>query len=284
MKNPPKKSIPNVSPESGMTEVVQNFTTDLKPLQALITAGWEDAEHLTEDMKQQILEALPPHERELRSKGIPMIGSGLVFPIAEDALTIEPFTIPEHFPRIAAIDFGYDHPTAVVWVAWDRDEDIVYVYDCYRMAKQTPDYHSSFINEREGSHFIPIAFPHDGYQHDKGSGTTLAEQYRACNVNMLPFHFENPPALGEKKGGNSVEAGIMDMLTRMEQGRFRVFNTLYDWFEEFRLYHRKDGKIVKIRDDLMSATRYAAMSLRHARIETSRWNQSGPLAPEVNIV
>ena len=101
---------------------------------------------------------------------------------------------------------------------------------------------------------------------------------------MLPFHFENPPALGEKKGGNSVEAGIMDMLTRMEQGRFRVFNTLYDWFEEFRLYHRKDGKIVKIRDDLMSATRYAAMSLRHARIETSRWNQSGPLAPEVNIV
>ena len=98
---------------------------------------------------------------------------------------------------------------------------------------------------------------------------------------MLPFHFENPPALGEKKGGNSVEAGIMDMLTRMEQGRFRVFNTLYDWFEEFRLYHRKDGKIVKIRDDLMSATRYATMSLRHARIETSRWNQSGPLAPEV---
>tara|TARA_R100001510_G_scaffold7696_1_gene5959 strand:+ start:2285 stop:3706 length:1422 start_codon:yes stop_codon:yes gene_type:complete len=272
------------TPESGMTEVVQNFTTDLKPLQALITAGWEDADHLTEDMKQQILEALPPHERELRSKGIPMIGSGLVFPIAEDSLTIEPFTIPEHFPRIAAIDFGYDHPTAVVWVAWDRDEDIVYVYDCYRMAKQTPDYHASHINERQGSHFIPIAFPHDGYQHDKGSGTTLAEQYRACNVNMLPFHFENPPALGEKKGGNSVEAGIMDMLTRMEQGRFRVFNTLYDWFEEFRLYHRKDGKIVKIRDDLMSATRYATMSLRHARIETSRWNQSGPLAPEVNIV
>ena len=76
----------------------------------------------------------------------------------------------------------------------------------------------------------------------------------------------------------------MDMLTRMEQGRFRVFNTLYDWFEEFRLYHRKDGKIVKIRDDLMSATRYAEMRLRHARIETSRWNQSGQLAPEVNIV
>ena len=272
------------TPESGMTEVVQNFTTDLKPLQALITAGWEDAEHLTEDMKEQILAALPPHERELRSKGIPMIGSGLVFPISEDNLACEPFIIPEHYPRIAAIDFGYDHPTAVVWVAWDRDEDIVYIYDCYRMAKQTPDYHASHINEREGSHFIPIAFPHDGYQHDKGSGITLAEQYRDANVNMLPFHFENPPALGEKKGVNSVEAGLMDMLTRMEQGRFKVFNTLYDWFEEFRLYHRKDGKVVKIRDDLMSATRYAVMSIRHADVEKSKWHKEGRLGPDVAIV
>jgi hypothetical protein len=26
---------------------------------------------------------------------------------------------------------------------------------------------------------------------------------------------------------------------------------LHDWFEEFRLYHRKDGKVVKEGDDLM---------------------------------
>mgnify|MGYP003109216134 FL=1 len=272
------------TPESGMTEVVQNFTNDLRPGQGLVTAGWEDAEHLTQDMKQQILAALPPHERDMRSKGIPMIGSGLVFPVAEDSLTCEPFAIPTHFARIAGLDFGYDHPTAVVWVAWDRDEDIVYIYDCYKMSKQTPDYHATHINERQGSHYIPIAFPHDGYQHDKGSGITLAEQYRQANVNMLPFHFENPPALGEKKGGNSVEAGIMDMLTRMEQGRFKVFNTLYDWFDEYRLYHRKDGKIVKLKDDLMSATRYGVMSLRHSTTETSKWNKKGRLGPKVAIV
>jgi hypothetical protein len=213
-----------------------------------------------------------------------MIGSGLVFPIDEESLACEPFQIPDHFARIAGLDFGYDHPTAVVWVAWDRDEDIVYVYDCYKMSKQTPDYHATHINEREGSHFIPIAFPHDGYQHDKGSGITLAEQYRQAHVNMLPFHFENPPALGEKRGGNSVEAGLMEMLTRMEQGKFKVFNTLYDWFEEFRLYHRKDGKLIKIKDDIMSATRYATMSLRYADTETSKWNKKGRLGPDVAIV
>jgi phage terminase large subunit-like protein len=272
------------TPESGMTEVVQNFTTELRPKQALISAGWEDASHLTEDMKEQILAALPPHEREMRSKGIPTIGSGLVFPILEESLACEPFTIPEHFARIAGLDFGYDHPTAVAWLAWDRDEDIVYVYDCYSMSKQIPSYHASHINEREGSHYIPIVWPHDGYQHDKGSGKTLAEQYREARVNMMPFHFENPPALGENKGGNSVEPGLMEMLNRMETGRFKVFNTLYDWFGEFRMYHRKDGKLVKLKDDLMSATRYATMSLRHADTETSKWHTKGRLGPDISIV
>ena len=63
----------------------------------------------------------------------------------------------------------------------------------------------------------------------------------------------------------SLEAGIQDMLIRMEGGRFKVFRHLNDWWDEFRLYHRKDGKVVKEYDDLMSATRYAVMMLRYAR-------------------
>ena len=53
----------------------------------------------------------------------------------------------------------------------------------------------------------------------------------------------------------------MDMLTRMQTGRFKVFKELNDWWEEFRLYHRKDGMVVKEGDDLMAATRYAVMML-----------------------
>jgi hypothetical protein len=55
-------------------------------------------------------------------------------------------------------------------------------------------------------------------------------------------------------GSVSVEAGLMDMLTRMETGKFRVFSSLLDWFEEFRLFHRKDGKVVKEGDDLLAAS------------------------------
>jgi hypothetical protein len=41
---------------------------------------------------------------------------------------------------------------------------------------------------------------------------------------------------------------------------------LTEWFEEFRGHHRNDkGDIVKLYDDLMSATRIGIMSLRFAR-------------------
>jgi hypothetical protein len=43
-----------------------------------------------------------------------------------------------------------------------------------------------------------------------------------------------------------------------------VFSTLSDWFEEFRMYHRKGGKVIPFKDDLMSATRYAVLSRRFA--------------------
>jgi hypothetical protein len=73
-----------------------------------------------------------------------------------------------------------------------------------------------------------------------------------------------PERVTFEDGTNGVEAGLMDMLDRMQTGRLKVFSHLVDWFEEFRLYHRKDGKVVKEFDDLMSASRYALMGKRFA--------------------
>ena len=117
--------------------------------------------------------------------------------------------------------------------------------------------------------WIPVAWPHDGLQHDKGSGEQLAEQYRVAGVNMLHVRATHAPGPGqsEGQGGNGVEAGVMEMLERMQSGRWKVFDHLGDWFAEFRLYHRKDGKIVKLRDDVLSASRYAMMMRRFACVE-----------------
>ena len=70
-------------------------------------------------------------------------------------------------------------------------------------------------------------------------------------------------------GGMGVEAGITEMLERMQTARFKIFRGQERWLEEFRYYRREDGLIVKERDDLISSTRYAIMMRRFARQQPS---------------
>jgi hypothetical protein len=90
------------------------------------------------------------------------------------------------------------------------------------------------------------------------------EQYRDQGLDMLWEH-----AQFEDKGV-SVEAGLIAWLDRMKTGRFKVFRELNDFWEEFNLYHRRDGKVFAENDDLLCAVRYALMMLRFARTEASR--------------
>ena len=250
------------TPENGYTGLVEQFLSDLKPGQYLKNVTWDDAPHLDKETKEQILASYPDYQRDMRSRGIPLKGTGVVFPISEEKIRIEPFKIPAWWPKIIGIDFGWDHPTALVWMAWDRDNDTLYVYDVYkgRETESLPVYVAPII--RSKGDWIPVAWPHDGFQHDKGSGKQLTEQYREQGVEMLSQHatFEN--------GSNGVEEGIFELFGRFTTNRFKVFSQCHEWFEELRLYHRKNGKIVKERDDLLSATRYALMMLRYAEVNS----------------
>lgn len=250
------------TPEDGVTPVVNQFMKFRQPGMKLIQATWDDAPHLTEEVKKQLLNVYGEHERDMRSKGVPVFGSGPVFPVPEDVIAIEPFEIPDYWPAIAGLDFGWDHPTAVVWIRHDPDSNTFYVVDCHRQRIATAAIHAAAINARPR---CPVAWPHDGMIHEKGSGVSMADQYRQLGVSMLPQYFTNPLAIGDKGTGNyKVEPGINAMLQAMQEGRFKVFKTCTEWFQEFRMYHRENGIIHNMDDDLMSATRYAFQSIRYA--------------------
>lgn len=261
------------TPLKGMSEVVKRFLIDKMPGTHVTTMTIDDAEHYTPEQRAAIIASYPAHERDARTKGIPTLGSGRIFPVAEELIKVDPFEIPRHWVQICGIDFGWDHPSAAVRIAWDRDNDIIYVTSGHRQKEQTPIMFAATV--KPWGDWLPWAWPHDGLQHDKGSGKPLRDQYAAQGLNMLKDKATHPPEPGEEEGtgGNGVEAGLLDMLDRMQSGRLKVFSNLNDWFEEFRLYHREDGKVVKIDDDLMSATRYAIMMKRFATIKPA------PLAP-----
>lgn len=229
----------------------------------------DDALHYSDEDRAEIIASYLPHERDARARGIPQLGSGRVFPVSEDLLREEAFEMPGHWTEIGGMDFGWDHPYAAIKLVWDRDSDIVHIAQTYRVRNETPVIHAAHL--RPWGETLNWAWPHDGLQHDKGSGNQLAEQYRKQGLSLLPEKATHVA------GGFGLEAGIMDMLQRMQSGRFRVAAHLEDWWQEFRLYHRKDGRIVKERDDLMSATRIALMMLRFSEPNTARdWQQKKP--------
>lgn len=251
------------TPLLGVSDVVMRFLKEQSPDRHDTVMTIEDAEHIPPARRQQIIDSYPAHEREARTRGVPILGSGRVFPFPRELLSWAPAPIPRHWARIGGLDFGWDHPTAAVRLIHDRDADVVYVTDCYRVRQDTPLVHCASL--RAWGADLPWAWPHDGLQHDKGSGDRLADIYTKHGLKMLPER-----ATFDGEGDAGVEAGVHEMLDRMQTGRLKVAAHLLDWFEEFELYHRKDGKLVKERDDLMSATRYALMMLRFARPEAPK--------------
>jgi hypothetical protein len=218
----------------------------------------DDVQHYSTEEKARIIASYPAHELEARTKGIPALGSGRVFPIPEEQIAIELRDFPSYWPRIGGMDFGWDHPFAAVELVWDRDADCVYVSKTYRCRETTPIMHSAAL--RPWGKDLRWAWPRDGRRETlEGAGVALATQYKEQELEMLHEHAQF------EEGSVSVEAGLMMMLDRMKSGRFKVLRHLNDWWEEFRLYHRKDGRVVKEGDDLMAATRYALMMLRYAR-------------------
>jgi phage terminase large subunit-like protein len=246
------------TPLFGKTDLVKRFTEEAHDDRGLVTMTLDDAEHFTADEKKKRYDGYLKHERDARALGVPMLGSGRIFTYDEEFIKEEPIaSVPTHWAKLWGIDFGIGHPFAAVLVLWDRDNDVIHVHSALRIADGLPINHAAAMKPIGID--VPVAWPQDGTAREKGSGEDLASLYRRQGLAMLAKH-----ATWED-GGLSTEAGLLEMDQRFQSGRLKVARHLSDWFEEYRNYHRKDGQIVKVRDDLMSATRVAVMMKRAAR-------------------
>jgi phage terminase large subunit-like protein len=255
------------TPLKGATRVVRRFIMDKIPGTHVTTMTIEDAEHFTPEQRKRREEQYPEHEREARLRGVPSLGSGAVYPVPDSAIAVKRFQVPDHWPQIGGIDFGhYDHPTGAIQLAWDVDSSPdeafqkCYLFRAHRQRKATP---ALFVPNvlSWGRGWLPWAWPADGLQHDRGnSGLQVAQHYADQGLLMIGEHAQ----FIDKTV--SVEAGITQILDAMLGGRFFVFDDLLDWFEEKRMYHRAEGKIVKIDEDLLCAMRYAWMMRRFASV------------------
>jgi phage terminase large subunit-like protein len=274
------------TPLQGMSEVVMRYLQPDKVKdpgwvdRARVTMTIDDALHIPAEERQKIINGYPAHEREARANGVPMLGEGKVFQYLETNIMVQPFDIPPHWWFIWGLDFGIRHPFAAALLAWDKDNDVIYVTRCIRMSDALPLAHVAAmkpaLNGRGNK--IPAAWPQDGHQREEFDGKllALAKIYKARGQNITAHHAQFDD------GSNSTEAGIMEMQERFSTSRLKVFNTCSEWLDEYRLYHRKEGQIVKLNDDLLSATRTGIIARRYAK-QTLAFSAPGSKGAEIRI-
>lgn len=212
----------------------------------VIQATWDDAPHLSQQDKDDIISSYSPHERDARSKGIPQLGSGRVFPIPEEDLLVDDFGIPEHWIQAYGFDVGWN-ATAAAWGALNRESDVLYLHSCYKKGEEKPVVHAASVKAR--GEWVPGLSDPAALGRGQRDGKQLMLEYNDLGLKLIPA--ENP-----------VEAGILKLYKRMTTGRLKVFKSMTQWLEEFRIYRRDDkGKIIKDFDHLMDCTRYLNNSI-----------------------
>lgn len=250
------------TPLRGYSEVVSRFMrdTDANSHRAWLQMSMRDALHVSPSMIQSLLSKYPEHEHAARMEGDPKLGSGNIFTIPQSEFVVDPtlIRVPPHWAKIWGIDFGISHPFAAVLLLWDRDNDTIYLWHSWKCKNAIPATHAAEIRRVAGD--VPIAWPHDGHVRDKGSGQDLVGYYKHAGLNMLGTHATWP------HGGFSTEAGIMLLNEYLDRRRFKVNRDCIEWLDEYRRYHRDEkGQIVKLADDLLSATFKAMMMKRYAK-------------------
>ena len=253
------------TPLMGMSDICMKFLgSEPSPGFGHVFMTWEDNPYLSEARKSELAASMAPHEQEARRHGRPAIGSGAILPIPDAALMVDPFEIPESWPRGRGMDFGWTHPTAVMWGALDYSSDRVYLYNEYRQAQADPAVHKAAADALpHGPLFGDMA----GLQSSQFDGEELIHKYQQLGLDVRPVEDREG-----KEGRSYLEAGIFEILHRANTGRLKVFSTCPMWFEEKRLWHRDEkGKVVSERDDLMAASRYVIQMIHRWRPLTDQY-------------
>lgn len=239
------------TPLRGMSETVQSFFPDgdvsegVQGGRHVTMAGWDDAPHLTEEAKQEMLATYPPFMRLARSRGLPQMGAGVIYPVDQERYKIDPIDIPDDWRRCYGLDVGWNC-TAAAFGAYDDDSGCWYIYSEHTGKEATPLENAYGIKGR--GDWIPGVIDPASAGASQFDGKSLLDEYRSLGLDLTP-------------ADNSVETGITRVWTLLSTGKLKIFSNCVNLLRELRGYIRDEkGKIVKQNDHHVDAMRYLCMS------------------------
>ena len=164
----------------------KGHTKEGEPLfkRRFIPANLFDNPYLADDgMYEANLLSLPEHQRRQLLEGDWDINEGAAFPEFNRKIhVVEPFDIPNNWPKFRACDYGYGSYTGVVWIAVAPDEQLIVYREMYVSKVLATDL-ADMILETESEEKIRYGVLDSSLWHKRGdTGPSLAEQMivRGC--------------------------------------------------------------------------------------------------------
>ena len=252
---PDGKILMSFTPLFGLSEVALKFTDDgLFPSDNVNKLGnwvgnisWvEEIPHLEDKVKKELLSNYDEAERDARAKGIPSLGSGLVYPVSWDKISCEPFKIPDWWLKSGGMDVGWRR-TACVWCAQDPTTKVWYIYHEYYGGKEDYTIHARNIRMQDdkAANWMWFAIDPRSDKAAEKDGEKLLVLYREEGLNLRQAH-------------NAIKSGLARVRGMLEAGTLKVFNNLTSFRKEILTYRRDEKGNLVGEDHLMDAMKYWA--------------------------
>lgn len=266
---PPSGQEPRVlfsfTPLLGRTPTVARHLEGAPQTKA-VTFTWDDVPTslLPQNTRDALMAQWPEYELEARVYGRPAVGLGRVFAInlrKSCCYDHNIISIKDHWFRCIGVDPGRSpDPTAVCYLAWDKENDIIYAYDLLMIYNQTPIEYAPQLLARgkEWPMILPRDAKRQGYTETSSLRDELTYKY---GLNVMPEAFCNP----DEQKTIGIDYGVQYILQRMRTGRFKINAELEPLLIELENYHTErllSGKLeFRGQCHAIDALRYGALSI-----------------------
>jgi hypothetical protein len=169
------------------------------------------------------------HEREARTKGIPSLGASAIYPVPEPDIVVKPFEILAFIGALMAPMWGGTGQRPYGG-ALDPETDVLYTYSEHYRGQAEPAIYAQVGRGSWNPGIDPAA-----RGRTQTDGERLLAIYRELGLNLIP-------------ADKPVEAGTYAAWQRLPAGKLKVFSTLENWLQEFRIY-RRDEKDRVVREN-----------------------------------
>lgn len=201
--------------------------------------------------------------------------SGLVYKdFSREKHVVTPFEIPVSWTRYRMIDFGFVHPTAVVFMAIDDKGGLV-IYDLiYQAGLSTPELANLIAQRSVGQSFV----------------STIGDSAAASDISELSSYGIAVFGVKKESGDRDVDWAtyrIRKITEKLKTGTIRVFSNLEPLIYEFENYQYKEvqeGGItkevpMKMNDDALDALSYGVVNLPEYIEKTYQSEMRSPYNP-----